>query len=145
VSRDISCPAVGDPSWSLINAVEGPRFLEISHFRHKNWPRKNLKKTGPGWNDPKACASFPQPVIPPAPLTGDAGRGCGDASRAPNFLPANLRLYRLIAHPSAIIALLPDKIDKTGATKVFDKACKSRRRSGIVATRSCPHHVSRRP
>jgi hypothetical protein len=23
-----------------------------------------------------------QPVIPPAPLTGDVGRGCGDASRA---------------------------------------------------------------
>jgi len=23
-----------------------------------------------------------QPVVPPAPLTGDVGRGCGDASRA---------------------------------------------------------------
>ena len=28
------------------------------------------------------CASFRQSVIPPAPLTGDVGRGCGDASRA---------------------------------------------------------------
>jgi hypothetical protein len=46
---------------------------------------KNPKKMRPGWNDPRACASFPQPVIPPAPLTGDAGRGCGDASCAPNF------------------------------------------------------------
>src|SRR5215212_668468 len=26
--------------------------------------------------------SFRQPVIPPAPLTGDVGRDCGDASRA---------------------------------------------------------------
>lgn len=29
-----------------------------------------------------ACASSRQPVFPPAPLTGDVGRGCGDASRA---------------------------------------------------------------
>ena len=29
-----------------------------------------------------ACASSWQPVFPPAPLTGDVGRGCGDASRA---------------------------------------------------------------
>ena len=37
------------------------------------------------WNDLLACESYTQPVIPPAPLTGDAGRGCGDASRAPLF------------------------------------------------------------
>src|ERR1700686_3586553 len=35
-----------------------------------------------GGTTPGACASFRQPVIPPAPLTGDVGRGCGDASRA---------------------------------------------------------------
>ena len=31
---------------------------------------------------PGAQASSRQPVIPPAPLAGDVGRGCGDASRA---------------------------------------------------------------
>jgi hypothetical protein len=41
------------------------------------------KKLAGGWNDLWVCASYRQPVIPPAPLTGDAGRGCGDASRAP--------------------------------------------------------------
>jgi hypothetical protein len=38
-----------------------------------------------------------QPVIPPAPLTGDVGRGCGDASRAQLFV-------RLLARP------MPSKI-----------------------------------
>jgi hypothetical protein len=41
--------------------------------------KKNIAGTG---TTPGACASFRQPVIPPAPLTGDVGRGCGDASRA---------------------------------------------------------------
>jgi hypothetical protein len=37
----------------------------------------------PRRNDLLVRESSLQPVIPPAPLTGDAGRGCGDASRAP--------------------------------------------------------------
>ena len=44
--------------------------------------KKYLKKISGNRNDSGACASFLQPVIPPAPLTGDVGRGCGDASRA---------------------------------------------------------------
>jgi hypothetical protein len=48
--------------------------------------KKSDKKTILGRNDLLRRESYRQPVIPPAPLTGDAGRGCGDASRAPNFL-----------------------------------------------------------
>jgi ABC transporter substrate binding protein len=33
-------------------------------------------------NESGRSESSRQPVIPPAPLTGDVGRGCGDASRA---------------------------------------------------------------
>src|SRR6266480_7621824 len=44
-----------------------------------NRVKKNSWKAG---TIPGACASSQQPVIPPAPLTGDVGRGCGDASRA---------------------------------------------------------------
>src|SRR6266581_4282582 len=44
-----------------------------------NRVKKNSWKAG---TIPGACASSRQPVIPPAPLTGDVGRGCGDASRA---------------------------------------------------------------
>src|SRR4051794_12843493 len=40
------------------------------------------KKIRTGRNDPGPSESFEQPVIPPAPLTGDVGRDCGDASRA---------------------------------------------------------------
>jgi hypothetical protein len=47
--------------------------------------QKTQKKAAPLWNEPLGRASLRQPVIPPAPLTGDAGRGCGDASRAPTF------------------------------------------------------------
>jgi hypothetical protein len=47
---------------------------------------KKSEKSLAARNDPLGRESFRQPVIPPAPLTGDAGRGCGDASRAPNFL-----------------------------------------------------------
>src|SRR5437764_2107140 len=39
-----------------------------------------------GRNDPGWSESFEQPVIPPAPLTGDVGRDCGDASRALLFI-----------------------------------------------------------
>jgi hypothetical protein len=37
--------------------------------------------------------SFRQPVIPPAPLTGDVGRGCGDASRALLFFRGRQRRW----------------------------------------------------
>jgi hypothetical protein len=39
---------------------------------------------------PGAARHPAEPVIPPAPLTGDVGRGCGDASRALLFC----RLFR---------------------------------------------------
>jgi hypothetical protein len=41
-----------------------------------------LKKMETAGTTPGACASFRQPVIPPAPLTGDVGRDRGDAGRA---------------------------------------------------------------
>ena len=41
-----------------------------------------LKKLETAGTTPGACASFRQPVIPPAPLTGDVGRDRGDAGRA---------------------------------------------------------------
>jgi hypothetical protein len=44
------------------------------------------KKLAAAGTTPGASASFRQPVIPPAPLTGDVGRGCGDASRALLFM-----------------------------------------------------------
>jgi hypothetical protein len=44
--------------------------------------KKYLKKISGNRNDCVACESYLQPVIPPAPLTGDVGRDCGDASRA---------------------------------------------------------------
>jgi hypothetical protein len=48
---------------------------------------KNILKKYPGnRNDSGACESFLQPVFPPAPLTGDVGRDCGDASRALLFV-----------------------------------------------------------
>jgi hypothetical protein len=40
---------------------------------------KNIRTAGTSQG---AFESSRQPVIPPAPLTGDAGRGCGDAIRA---------------------------------------------------------------
>jgi hypothetical protein len=44
--------------------------------------KRYLKKISGNRNDCVACESYLQPVIPPAPLTGDVGRDCGDASRA---------------------------------------------------------------
>ncbi len=44
--------------------------------------RKAQKNFGARGTTPGGFESFRQPVIPPAPLTGDVGRGCGDASRA---------------------------------------------------------------
>src|SRR3979490_1434341 len=46
------------------------------------WEKNILKKYLGGRNDSGDWESFRQPVIPPAPLTGDVGRDCGDASRA---------------------------------------------------------------
>jgi hypothetical protein len=53
-------------------------------FRSGRWSslnrvRKNLTDAG---TIPGACESSRQPVIPPAPLTGDVGRDRGDAGRA---------------------------------------------------------------
>jgi hypothetical protein len=44
--------------------------------------KKYRKKISGNRNDSGAWESSRQPVIPPAPLTGDVGRDCGDASRA---------------------------------------------------------------
>src|ERR1700752_122680 len=41
--------------------------------------KKNFAEPG---TPPGAWESSRQPVFPPAPLIGDVGRGCGDASRA---------------------------------------------------------------
>jgi hypothetical protein len=73
------------PCWSSDQRGRNPKVSKNKPCPAQKVAVKNPKKTRPGWNDPRACASFPQPVIPPAPLTGDAGRGCGDASCAPNF------------------------------------------------------------
>jgi hypothetical protein len=66
----------------LINSAPAPKVS--SPNRHDR--EKIQKKVWAARNDPFGRESSRQPVIPPAPLTGDAGRGCGDASRAPNFL-----------------------------------------------------------
>ena len=42
----------------------------------------SLKKIRGGGNDFGGLGIFPAAGHPPAPLTGDVGRGCGDASRA---------------------------------------------------------------
>src|ERR1700756_1854298 len=54
-----------------------------------NRVRKNIHTAG---TIQGACASSRQPVIPPAPLTGDVGRGCGDASRALLFVFSKRKL-----------------------------------------------------
>ncbi len=52
--------------------------------RFSTQPSLNRVRKIPGHpgTTPGGSESFRQPVIPPAPLTGDVGRGCGDASRA---------------------------------------------------------------
>src|ERR1700674_6039642 len=64
-----------------------------------------------GGTTPGACASFRQPVIPPAPLTGDVGRGCGDASRALLFCATGFSATGLISKQirsiAACAALVP--------------------------------------
>src|SRR6266404_6962728 len=47
--------------------------------RSLNRVRKNFAKAG---TTSGGCESSRQPVIPPAPLTGDVGRDRGDAGRA---------------------------------------------------------------
>src|SRR5260370_24429653 len=51
--------------------------------RSLNRVRKNIAKAG---TTSGGCESSRQPVIPPAPLTGDVGRDRGDAGRALLFL-----------------------------------------------------------
>jgi hypothetical protein len=45
-----------------------------------------FKKKWGGWNDSRGLCVISGAGLPPAPLTGDAGRGCGDASRALLFI-----------------------------------------------------------
>jgi hypothetical protein len=71
--------------YDLLTQSKPQRFPETPAQLQKYGHKKIRKKARSVWNDPKARESSRQPVIPPAPLTGDAGRGCGDASRAPDF------------------------------------------------------------
>ena len=72
------------------------------------------KKYRPARNDYRARASSRQPVIPPAPLTGDVGRDCGDAGRALLFARYQPDLSELSwrpAEPGEIDLLLNGKDD----------------------------------
>src|ERR1700687_2726935 len=63
-------------------AITNENAREPSRFRTSpslNRVQKILRHPG---TTPGGSESSRQPVIPPAPLTGDVGRGCGDASRA---------------------------------------------------------------
>jgi hypothetical protein len=62
-----------------INAAETRKVSWLRRHARKNNSKKR-RAAGTIFSPPRL---IPQPVIPPAPLTGDAGRGCGDASRAP--------------------------------------------------------------
>ena len=56
------------------------RFRSLNRVRKKiTVQEKYLRRRGTTLGGPESSR---QPVIPPAPLTGDVGRGCGDASRA---------------------------------------------------------------
>src|SRR3984957_1486668 len=56
-----------------------------------------MKKTWRRRERLQGAARHPaEPVIPPAPLTGDVGRGCGDASRALLFLATGFSATGLI-------------------------------------------------
>ena len=71
--------------------------LRAAH--HLTVCEKNIGRAG---TNQRACASSRQPVIPPAPLTGDVGRGCGDASRALLFSAVNhgIASYRPTNRPT---------------------------------------------
>ena len=71
--------------WRSTTQRQRNRGVQGANY-HLTVSKKYLEKIIGGWNDSGACASSRQPVIPPAPLTGDVGRGCGDASRALLFL-----------------------------------------------------------
>src|SRR3954454_10881415 len=61
------------------------------------------KKFRTGRNDPGWSESSEQPVIPPAPLTGDVGRDCGDASRALLFV-FSAQLLAIVKNPARLEA-----------------------------------------
>jgi hypothetical protein len=46
-----------------------------------------FEKSWRRWNDTGGLRVFTAAGYPPAPLTGDVGRGCGDASRALLLFP----------------------------------------------------------
>jgi hypothetical protein len=66
---------------------------------------------GPAGTTQGGFESSRQPVIPPAPLTGDVGRGCGDASRA-LLLFSDIRMYDAagfhVGNSTAILAATSD-------------------------------------
>src|ERR1700722_17732626 len=106
VSRDISCPAVRDPYWSLINAVGSPRFLEISHFRHKNWPRKNLKKSGAGLERSKGLRVISAAGYPPCPIDRRCGARLWWWQPRPQFFCGNRAKLLLPPHQPPHLSLV---------------------------------------
>src|SRR5450759_1581527 len=69
------------------NAMEPARFREAGH--HLTVCKKFWRAREP-LRGPRV---IPAAGYPPAPLTGDVGRGCGDASRA-LLLSKNVRCFR---------------------------------------------------
>src|SRR5437879_2080685 len=79
------------------NARETCGVLASSH--HLTVYEKNLDSRG---TSPGVCESLEEPVIPPAPLTGDVGRDRGDAGRALLFCssPCNANVAPRAPAPS---------------------------------------------
>jgi hypothetical protein len=79
---DISRPPSFIAPWRSSKQRDGNReVLKVSHHLtvYKKSSQRRERLRGP-------VRHHREPVIPPAPLTGDVGRGCGDASRALLFL-----------------------------------------------------------
>src|ERR1700738_1000853 len=79
-----SCGMVVDPSPDGDQRHNAREPAGFSGRLSLNRVQKYLEGAG---TSPGVWESSRQPVIPPAPLTGDVGRGCGDASRALLFCP----------------------------------------------------------
>ncbi len=95
----VSPSPLGDQRHNVMSWEQGPRtgdHLTVS---------KIFAGAGTSFG---AGESFRQPVIPPAPLTGDVGRDCGDASRALLFWPKSAQIT-LAAPPSASPLVRPER------------------------------------
>src|ERR1700682_3657558 len=72
------CPSPQGTRQAIVNTTRTNRFRSQAP-RSLNRVRKYFAKAG---TSPGGQESFRQPVIPPAPLTGDVGRDRGDAGCA---------------------------------------------------------------